>query len=114
MGEILTISHWQKILNKSEILILVTKKSCQDCIKVEKYLELNNYQLDGIEVRKISLDNPESEKLSDYLKWIKKEVDVIPFWTLMSNGERFSTIRGGIREARSLITSSQEHLFPED
>jgi len=114
MIEILTIDNWQKILNKSEILVLVTKKSCQDCIKVEAYLKLNNYQLDDVEVKKIALDNPESEKLSDYLRWIKKEVDVIPFWTLIKNGERFSTIRGGIKEAKSLITSSQEHLFQED
>jgi hypothetical protein len=114
MGEIVTIEEWRMMLEKEKVLLLITKKTCQDCIKVEEYLKLKKYQLDGVLVEKVSLDSPKFEKLSTNLKWIEKEVDVIPFWTLMKYGERVSTIRGGIKEARNLITSFQGRRFQED
>tara|TARA_B110000196_G_scaffold211589_1_gene181465 strand:- start:4037 stop:4381 length:345 start_codon:yes stop_codon:yes gene_type:complete len=114
MEEIVTFDDWRIAMNDGETLILITKKSCQECIEVESYLELNNYHVKEFIVKKISLDNPESQKLSNELKWIKKEVDIIPFWTLISSGVRISSIRGGIKDVKRLITSYQENRFQED
>ncbi|DAC63645.1 MAG TPA: hypothetical protein HA240_02805 [Candidatus Thalassarchaeaceae archaeon] len=114
MKEIVTFEDWGKTLFEPFIMLLITRKTCQDCVEVEKYLESNNHLINQIPVRKISLDNSDSENLINNLEWIKKEVDVIPFWVLMNYEKRLSTVRGGIKEARDLTTFSRVNLFQED
>jgi len=114
MEEVVTLEDWENTLIEPSIMLLITRKTCQDCVIVEKFLEENNHLINQIPVRKISLDNPDSENLIDNLEWIKKEVDVIPFWVLMNYKKRLSTIRGGIKEARNLTTFSRANQFQED
>ncbi len=114
MKEIVTFEDWEKTLFEPFIMLLITRKTCQDCVEVEKYLQSNNHLINQIPVRKISLDNSDSEYLINNLEWIKKEVDVIPFWVLMNYEKRLSTVRGGIKEARDLITFSRVNLSQED
>jgi|TARA_B000000475_G_scaffold268453_1_gene260956 hypothetical protein len=114
MEEIVTITDWKNTLLESYIVLLITKKTCQDCIEVERYLELNNNLINSIPVRKISLDNSNSKQLIEHIEWIKKEVDIIPFWTMMNLGQRLSTVRGDINEVKKITTSSQVNQSQED
>lgn len=114
MKEIVTFEDWGNTVIEPYIMLLITRKTCQDCVNVEEYLESNNYLINQIPVRKISLDNSDSENLINNLQWIKKEVDIIPFWVLMNYKKRLSTIRGGIKEARNLTTFSRANQFQED
>ena len=57
MKEIVTFEDWGKTLFEPFIMLLITRKTCQDCVEVEKYLESNNHLINQIPVRKISLDN---------------------------------------------------------
>ena len=114
MEEVVTLEDWENTLIEPSIMLLITRKTCQDCVIVEKFLEENNHLINQIPVRKISLDNPDSENLIDNLEWIKKEVDVIPFWVLMNYKKHLSTVRGGIKEARGLTTSFPVKRFQED
>tara|TARA_B110000003_G_scaffold228941_1_gene230611 strand:+ start:284 stop:628 length:345 start_codon:yes stop_codon:yes gene_type:complete len=114
MKEIVTVDDWKDTLSLPNIMILITKKTCQDCVIVERYLQLNNYFINKIPVRKISLDNPNSELIRNEIKWINVEVDIIPFWVLMNKGKRLSSIRGNINQAIKISTFSQENQSQED
>ena len=48
----------------------------------------------------INLDNIESKKLIDSLKWIKTEVDFVPFWSLMIDSKRIKSFRGDIDQVK--------------
>lgn len=114
MKEIVTIDDWENTLSESKIILLITKKTCKDCIIVERYLELNNYFINKIPVRKISLDNPNSEIIRNQMEWINIEVDIIPFWVLMNRGKRLFSIRGDINQAMKISTFSQVNQSQED
>ena len=114
MKEIVTIDDWENTLSESKIILLITKKTCKDCIIVERYLKLNNYFINKIPVRKISLDNPNSEIIRNQIEWINIEVDIIPFWVLMNRGKRLLSIRGDINQAMKISTFSQVNRSQED
>lgn len=114
MKEIVTIDDWKNTLSESKIILLITKKTCKDCIIVERYLELNNYFINKIPVRKISLDNPNSKIIRNQIEWINIEVDIIPFWVLMNRGKRLCSIRGDINQAMKISTFSQVNQSQED
>ena len=114
MKEVVTIDDWENTLSESKIILLITKKTCNDCIIVERYLELNNYLINKIPVRKISLDNPNSEIIRNQIEWINKEVDIIPFWVLLNRGKRLLSIRGDINQAMKISTFSQVNQSQED
>ena len=114
MKEVVTIDDWENTLSESKIILLITKKTCKDCIIVERYLKLNNYFINKIPVRKISLDNPNSEIIRNQIEWINIEVDIIPFWVLMNRGKRLFSIRGDIKQAMKISTFSQVNQSQED
>ena len=103
MSEIISIYDWKKINRKSNYLLLITKESCEDCRKVEEYLENNNNKVKHYTVNKINLDNPKSKELIDKLKWIKIEVDFVPFWTLIIESKRIKSVRGNVKLIKEII-----------
>ena len=103
MSEIISIYDWKKINRKSNYLLLITKESCEDCRKVEEYLENNNNKVKHYTVNKINLDNPKSKELIKKLEWIKIEVDFVPFWTLMIGSKRIKSIRGNVKLVKEII-----------
>ena len=103
MYEIISIEDWEKTIQISDFLLLITKDSCEDCIDVERYLEKNSYLIDKLIVKKINLNNPESTKLIKSLKWINIEVDFVPFWSLYMKSERKKTIIGNIEQVKKIL-----------
>ena len=63
MNEIVSINDWKKVNQISNYLLLITKEACEDCRKVEEYLEMNNNKINEYNIKKINLDNIESKKL---------------------------------------------------
>ena len=100
MNEIVSINDWKKVNQISNYLLLITKESCEDCRKVEGYLEMNNNKIKEYNIKKINLDNIESKKLIDSLKWIKTEVDFVPFWSLVVDSKRIKSFRGDIDQVK--------------
>jgi hypothetical protein len=100
MNEIVSINDWKKVNQISNYLLLITKESCEDCRKVEEYLEMNNNKIKEYNIKKINLDNIESKKLIGSLKWIKTEVDFVPFWSLVVDSKRIKSFRGDIDQVK--------------
>ena len=103
MSEIISIYDWKKINRKSNYLLLITKESCEDCRKVEEYLENNDNKVKHYTVNRINLDNPQSKELIKELEWINIEVDFVPFWSLIHDSKRIKSIRGNVGIVEEII-----------
>ena len=103
INEIVSIKDWETVNRAPNYLLLITKESCEDCIEVEDYLKENNNKVKHHIVNKINLDNPKSKELIDKLKWIKIEVDFVPFWTLIIESKRIKSVRGNVKLIKEII-----------
>tara|TARA_B100001250_G_scaffold7215_1_gene6080 strand:+ start:131 stop:442 length:312 start_codon:yes stop_codon:yes gene_type:complete len=103
MNEIVSINDWETVNQMPNYLLLITKESCEDCREVEEYLEINDNKIKEYNIKKINLDNMESKKLIQSLKWIKIEVDFVPFWSLIVDSKRIKSVRGNIEQVKEIL-----------
>ena len=103
INEIISINDWEAVNRTPGYLLLITKESCEDCREVEEYLEKNNNKVKHHIVNNINLDNPKSKELIKKLKWIKIEVDFVPFWTLIIESKRIKSVRGNVKLVKEII-----------
>jgi len=104
MKELISIIDWEEAMASERVLVMVSKSDCVEC----------ETSLGGIadlgfkDVRMLVLDNPEAFPLRTELEWLRREVDVVPFWRLFVDGEVGGTVRGPNLERVRLMMSDCE------
>lgn len=104
MKELVSIADWEEAMARERVLVMISKSDCDEC----------ETSLGGIadlgfeDVRMLVLDNPEAFPLRTELEWLRREVDVVPFWRLFIDGEVGGTVRGpNLERVRSMLSDSE-------
>jgi hypothetical protein len=104
MKELVSIADWKEAMASERVLVMVSKSDCDECGKsLERVVDLGFGN-----IRMLVLDNSEAFPLRAELDWLRKEVDVVPFWRLFVNGDVAGTVRGpNLERVRLMLFDSE-------